>query len=246
MTTVQQYTEPYLGIFRQPPLAGEGVCGVCHTGTGPGYSTCYSCFVTRSQVSLPTENVVPISLYQVQSQLWHVLRYYKDGNTAQRGQFGTIVAATIARFTAAHWACISSLTGGEPTRVTTVPSTRPVPRPGGHPLVQAVSRVPHLIDLYQPVLVRGPGAVGHVRASDDAFVVTDDVEGHRVLLVEDTFTSGARTQSAASALQLAGAAGVVAVTVGRVIDPGWNENCQRVWAGARRGTFSFDHCVIGH
>jgi hypothetical protein len=243
MTAIEQYTDPYLAIYRQPPMAG--VCIVCHSGPGIGYRTCYSCDATMRQVARPTRNFLPISLYEVQGQFWHMLRYYKDGTQQQQPLLlGTILAATIARFTARHWSCICSLLGGEPGIVTTVPSTRIVPRPGEHPLVTVVKRISHLSDLYVSILARGAGAVGHLNASDHAFTVTHDVRGQRVLVIEDTFTSGARMQSAASALQLAGTAGLAVVAAGRVIKPSYNENCQLIWDQASRRAFSFDTCCM--
>jgi hypothetical protein len=44
--------------------------------------------------------------------------------------------------------------------------------------------------------------------------------GGRVVLLDDTYVSGARAQSAAAALRLAGAAAVIIVPVGRVLRPG--------------------------
>jgi hypothetical protein len=88
--------------------------------------------------------------------------------------------------------------------------------------------------------------VGHNHASDDAFRVAAQVGYSRVLLIEDTFTSGARAQSAASALRLAGAAQVAVLTVGRVIKPDWNENCLRIWGEASSKIFDFSKCCLCH
>jgi phosphoribosylpyrophosphate synthetase len=86
--------------------------------------------------------------------------------------------------------------------------------------------------------------VGHQQASDDAFLVHNNLRGHRILLIEDTFASGARTQSAASALRVAGASAVAVVTTGRVIDPSWNEHCKQIWQYACAAEFSFETCAI--
>lgn len=86
--------------------------------------------------------------------------------------------------------------------------------------------------------------VRHRCAADDAFLATHGVRGHRILLVEDTFTTGARTQSAASALRIAGASAVGVVAAGRVIDPDWNDNCQVVWQYARARAFTFGVCCL--
>jgi hypothetical protein len=195
-------------------------------------------------VTYPVQQILPISLYEVPDQYWTVLRNYKDDPWPEvREHTGTILAATVARFTARHWACISAMIGAEPSLVTTVPSTGA--RRGQHPLARAVRRSSHLLPLYTDVLRRGPGVVRHRYATDNAFLAAADrVRGHRVLLVEDTFTTGARTQSAASALRIAGASAVGVVAAGRVIDPSWNDNCQRVWQYARAEPFDFNVCCL--
>ena len=65
-----------------------------------------------------------------------------------------------------------------------------------------------------------------------------------MILVDDTFTSGARIQSAASALALAGANVVAAVTIGRVINPRFNDATAELWADARGTRFDFDVCCL--
>lgn len=187
MTAAEQYTDPNLWIYRRVPPAGPGVCIVCHSGPNSGYSICYSCDLTMGQVSHPVTTVLPISLYEVPGQYWHVLRNYKDHHLPEtRSQLAMILAATIARFTARHWPCIATMLGGNPTVVTTVPSTRSIARPGEHPLVLAVGRSSLLSGLHHALLTRGPGQVGHQQASDNAFLVHYDLRGQRVLLIEDT------------------------------------------------------------
>jgi phosphoribosylpyrophosphate synthetase len=94
------------------------------------------------------------------------------------------------------------------------------------------------------VLDRGQVAVDHNRASDRGFRVTSDVANRRVLLIDDTLTSGARLQSAASVLQLAGAEVVAGLVVGRVYDPTFGHRSQELWDHARSRPFSFDSCCI--
>jgi hypothetical protein len=244
MANAAHYTDPYLHTYRQVPPTGPGVCKVCHTGLNPGFDTCYSCRTTTRQVSRPTTQVVPISLYKVPGQLWHVLRYYKNDKPSQAEKLLAVqVAAIIARFLDHHHRCLAAL-GGPWTLATTVPSTRAGGRGGQHPLVQVVKWVRRLEGRYSPVLVRGPGDVGHNLAGDEVFTPTRRVDDHRVLLVDDTFTTGARLQSAASALFAAGAVNVTALVVGRVIDPDWNDNCQRIWDQATGTGFAFDRCCL--
>jgi hypothetical protein len=197
------------------------------------------------QVSHPTRTVVPISLYKLNSQFWHVLRYYKDGSGHSADLLAMQVAAIIARFAAQHLRCVARVLGGEPAVVTSVPSTRASPRPGAHPLERAVIRVGALASRYVPLLVRGSAYVDHNRADDDAFTVRRTLSGViRVLLVDDTLTTGARLQSAVSALRRSGASAVAGLVIGRVIDPDWNDSCRRIWDQARETPFSFDECCL--
>jgi hypothetical protein len=65
-----------------------------------------------------------------------------------------------------------------------------------------------------------------------------------VLLVDDTLTTGARLQSAVSALRRNGAAAVAGLVIGRVIDPDWNDSCRLIWDQARETPFSFGKCCL--
>jgi predicted amidophosphoribosyltransferase len=244
MADAARYTDPCLPAYRPVPAAGPGVCPVCHSGPPPGYQLCHSCALTTSQVSRPTRHIVPVSLYQAPGQLWQVLRYYKDGPRPARGLLTVQIAATLGRFTGCHLPCLAGLLGGGPDLVTTVPSTRSGLRPGAHPLETAVTAVTGLARLHRPLLLPGPAATGHNQADDDTFRAAGRLAGERVLLIDDTFTTGARLQSAASALQLAGASAVAALTVGRVIWPGRNENCRRIWDQSCGQAFSFSECCV--
>jgi hypothetical protein len=244
MATAAQYTDPYLATYTPVPAAGPGVCAVCHSGPNPGYIVCRSCAEVTRQVSHPTKNVIPISMYKLNSQLWHVLRHYKDGSGPSTELLAMQVAAIIARFAAKHLQCVADVLGGDPAVVASVPSTRTQMRIGKHPLETAVTRVGALASLYAPLLVRGPAYVDHNRADDRAFSVARRLHGERVLVLDDTLTTGARLQSAVSALRLNGASAVAGVAVGRVIDPDWNDNCRRIWDQARETQFSFDQCCL--
>jgi hypothetical protein len=63
-------------------------------------------------------------------------------------------------------------------------------------------------------------------------------------LVDDTFITSARLQSAASALTRAGANVVAAVPIGRVIHPAYNNRAKEIWETARRQGFNFDVCCL--
>ena len=59
-----------------------------------------------------------------------------------------------------------------------------------------------------------------------------------MLLIDDTWTTGASAQSAAAALKQAGAGAVVALVIGRHLKRDWHENDRRLRGIAR----PFDWC----
>lgn len=68
--------------------------------------------------------------------------------------------------------------------------------------------------------------------------------GRHVLLLDDTFTTGAALQSAASALAVAGAQVVAAVVVGRVINPEFSAQAGELWRSAAATPFDFERCCL--
>lgn len=241
--TVSDFTDPYIGTLTAPPPSGDSVCDVCHGAPNPGFSRCYSCSQTTAQVTHPVELVVPISLYEIPGQLHHVLRNYKDGYTQEiRSALRPRVAALLWRFLSTHEEHLVEAAGAEWNIITSVPSSGE--REGPHPLESAIALAPPLAEHYQPTLERGDGSLGHNSASDTGYVVAGDVTGGNLLLVDDTFTSGARIQSAASALTLAGANVLAAVPIGRVINPAFNAATVALWEAARATPFDFDVCCL--
>jgi hypothetical protein len=158
--------------------------------------------------------------------LYTVLMGYKEAPVDEaRARFGPMVRALAADFLTAHADCLAALAGGPPEFVLPVPSTK---RPGGAP----IARVPGLaadVESALPgarwtgLLARSSEPVGHMRPSPRAFVVPPTlrsrVADRRLVLLDDTYVSGSRAQSAACALRRAGAAAVVIVVLGRVLRP---------------------------
>jgi len=183
---------------------------------------------------------VPVSLYGIPSQLHHVLRNYK-GEHPLAATFRMQTAALIGHFLAEHSRCIEGAAGGWQL-LTSVPSSGA--RPGEHPLATAIRMVPPLRDQYEALLDKGSVEVGHNVASDDGFVLRRPLSGERVLLIDDTFTSGSRAQSAASTINNGGGTVAAIVTIGRVINPGFADHVQEYWERQRRQPFSFDRCCL--
>ena len=170
--------------------------------------------------------VLPMQMCPLPGPLYTVLMGYKEAPVAEaRARFGPIVRSLAARFLGAHADCVAALAGGPPHFVLPVPSTA---RPGGAP----IARVPGLAADVESALpgVRWTGLlcrtrepVGHMHPSAHAFAVPPTlrtrVAGRRLVLLDDTYVSGARSQSAAAVLRRAGAASVVVVALGRVLRP---------------------------
>src|SRR4029077_735440 len=241
MATVRDLALPLATICTPVPRAGDGMCDRCHRPSNPPYTRCWSCEQVEGQVSQPCALIVPISLYEVGLQLHYQLKHYKDGDGSKMAwDFLVKTAALLGYFLQQHGGCIASAAGGHWDIIPSVPSS--TDRPGEHPLATAIKLVPSLREQYEPLLGRGGAPVQHNTASDDGYEPLHTLGGERVLLVDDTLTSGARAQSAASTLNNAGAAVAAIVPIGRVIDPGYSQD---FWKRQSNLVFDFDVCCVG-
>ncbi|MGH3203292.1 MAG: hypothetical protein ACRDP5_14735 [Streptosporangiaceae bacterium] len=125
------------------------------------------------------------------------------------------VLALLLAFLADHGPCVWQRAGMPPPDLLAVVPTG-AGRPGPHPLLRMVS--PYL-RLPACRLALRPGRQG--RDLDlDRFEILTRPAGASVLLLDDTWVSGASAQSAAAALKLAGARHVAVVVLGRHVNPG--------------------------
>jgi hypothetical protein len=183
-------------------------------------------------LNLPLAPVIPAHLCPVPGPLYTVLMGYKESPVAEaRRRFTGLLEDLCRAFLAAHRACVVTAIGGPVDLVLPVPSSS---RPGRASL-ERVEGLPALVGAtfgatfgatasYVPrVLERAGGGIGHMRPNAGAFSVPPAwrgvVRGARVLLLDDTYVSGSRAQSAAAALRLAGARAALIAPVGRVLRP---------------------------
>jgi hypothetical protein len=237
MAAVEKFTDPYLHSFTLVPPVAAGVCDVCHGAPNPGYARCHSCALTTSQVSHPVTRVVPITLYVPMSPMHTLLRSYKDGPPSVQRRLRPRLGALLTRFLSHHTACI-----GRWDTVTIVPSSRG--RADPHPLERVVRMDTRHASVYRGLLRPGSYHAQHRHGSDHAFDMQEAVAGRQVLLIDDTFTSGAEVQSAASALHLHGASVTAVVVIGRYLDPDFSDNVRALWDRARTGPFDFTRCCL--
>lgn len=244
MPSPTEITDPLLWTYITVLPSGEGVCDICHGVPNETYQTCYSCEDSIRQVSHPCRLVIPISLSHWNTQLHHTLRSYKKPELPEktRDTFSLQIAALFHRFLVAHKTCIASQPGGDWDTMTVVPSSQG--RSGPHPLELALRRSRWIDQQMDVLLEPGDVQIDHNIASDAGFSPLKDVSGQKILLLDDTYTSGSRAQSAASALTKHGASVVAIVPAARYMNPD-RELSSRLLQRAGALRYAFDYCCIG-
>ena len=206
-------------------------CEACRGPVRPGFARCYQC--DRHALLAPAllaDAVVPISYAIKGTPFADCLWRYKSAlasSPAVTAPSAAIsasaptsaaarasVLALLLAFLADHSPCVWQLASmPPPDRFAVVPTG--AGRPGPHPLLRLVS--PYL-RLPGCSLALRPGRQG--RDLDlDRFQVQARPAGASVLLLDDTWVSGASAQSAAAALKLAGARHVAVIVLGRHVNP---------------------------
>lgn len=200
-------------VFLRNPLSpGEGVCRVCRSSAGAGFATCFQCGQHARASQTLADAVVPVSYAIKGQQHAHNLAAYKFSPPSQSAQKALLALSLV--FFRTHISCISNRAGGDFTHLCVVPSTKG--RSGAHPMegILRWSSLPR---------IQAIGNAGYAPEDrtfhHDRFMVDAVPRGARVLLADDTWTTGARIQSLSHALKVAGANAVVAVVMGRHVNP---------------------------
>jgi predicted amidophosphoribosyltransferase len=232
VASVTELSAPY-GNFLLQPRRGPGVCELCFNLTA-GYRHCYACTQNASWL----DAYVPISYSIGREQLHHALRTYKRLDNDIGRRFCIDLAAILWRFLQAHEACVARQAGAEHFElVTTVPSRDPQRR-----LETIVSQVvAPTAARHEVLLARRADPPAH-HFDPQKFGAVRRLKSASVLLIDDTWTTGASAQSAAAALKQAGAQTVAAVTIGRHLNRAWHENDRRLRSITR--PFDWDRCVL--
>ncbi len=220
------------------PQLGPGVCGDCFNLTR-GYGRCFAC--TRGQQRLAA--FLPVSYSIAGGPLHRALAASKR----DADPFVPVATATIAailwRFLERHEQCVAAMAGVDRfDLVTTVPSGERS-RDARHPLRRIVGQlVGPTRERHAPLLARTEAEVQQRQFDARRFAATGQLSGAAVLLIDDTWTSGASAQSAAAALVAAGARRVGCVVIGRHLNPAWDRNEARLQP--LRGRFGYDQCAL--
>jgi predicted amidophosphoribosyltransferase len=191
-------------------------CAVCGTPTSPGFDDCYCCSTVRTQLAMSLVPVATVGDYVVGDATHRLLRGYKDGPTSAHCDLrARAIARRVEDWLDERMGDASWFWGCDV--VTAVPSSH---RVGESPAGSLATRVPQLAARYRSLLERGPAPTGHLRAARRGFAVMECVDAdwlrrQRVLVFDDSLTTGARAQSAAFALRWAGTTVIGILAVGR-------------------------------
>lgn len=217
------------------PWEGQDICPMCHSWKFTSELICGNCLQVTTELTFPCPKIMPISLYRKPSLLRDWLKFYKPGAEGFEQSYCSAIAAIFYFALVRQSRRLVQEVGGWDYLVV-VPSTQPSE---SHPLEQQLKMVGLEEQLMRP-LTRTEVPLGHRLMSDNGYAVADEVEGRRFLLVDDVYTTGARSQSAASALQLAGGVVVAIVVIGRRINVEYNKITEEVWHRQQRKEFSFE------
>jgi len=225
------------------PVSKGRCCRVCHGAVGYGrneepYGRCRNCLDYIGAL----DALVPIS-YSVDDGLESLLHRYKDFGERYQWMAAPLASLTV-EFLLGHRRCLETRAGSF-DRALTVPSGG-TSRGFDHlrTAIEMVDEWPIPWD-FNVLTKAKPGRPPRGTADPSFYRLTQgaSVTGSRILLFDDTWTSGATMASAAQCLRDHGAHRVVGLTVGRQLRSGWGTSDELI-STARQQAFDLGRCVI--
>jgi predicted amidophosphoribosyltransferase len=220
------------------PRPGPGVCATCFNLI-EAYDRCYACSHGRDVL----DAFAPISYSVAHEPLHQVLFGYKRLPDVVASALATDLQQILQRHLADHERCVARLAGTTSfDLITTVPSGNRH-RDEDHPLPRIVTAaLGSDRRRHERLLLRSSFETGE-RAHDFLkYLAVRPFDGESVLLIDDTWTTGANAQSAAAALKAAGAGPVGAIVIGRHVNRDWHDNDRRL--AALVGRFDWARCAL--
>lgn len=222
------------GYLRNPIREQYVTCGTCTTPVDfeRRFDRCWTCSQHHRTVGI-ADLVAPLT-YSIEGDQSHFLvRHYKDNpDPAVRNRLGRVINRLLFLGIVLHQACIEERIGQAVNMRLAVPSLSG--RRGVHPFVE-MTRNMHATP-ETPLLVQASGASSERLFRADQFDLAPavDLSGKHVLILDDTWTRGSRTQSAALTLRRYGAKHVSVMVVSRYLKPGYAENAEFIRTRLRR------------
>lgn len=212
------------GYLRNPIREQYVTCGTCTTplDVERRFDRCWPCNQLHTTLGI-ADLVVPLT-YGIEGEQSHwLIRHYKDDHdAAARQRLSLVMNRLLFLGIVLHQVCIEECVGQVISLRLAVPSLSG--RKGPHPFVEMTNRMQATPS--HPVLMPASGSTSDRVFSAAQFVLTPEVDltGQHVLVLDDTWTKGSRTQSAALALRRYGAKYVSVMIVSRYLRPGYGNN----------------------
>ena len=190
-------------------------CPICLGPVRLGFEQCYSCYQLFDLNGAPAYligQVVPMSTALNPSAWYSCFIGYK----ALARENSQYLAALYASYLGEHQSRIGALLGGDWTMITIVPSTRGIPY-DDQPLKAALWLATGIREYLHQTLSHVSGrSVSRGSFDPRAFEpAAEEASGHRVLLIEDLWVTGAKCVSAAGRLLEDGAESVAILPIAR-------------------------------
>jgi predicted amidophosphoribosyltransferase len=219
-----------------PPFPRSGVCSVCSSVDYELEDVCRQCAAIQMQLGQTLLPVSPIMMYRKPSEARDWLSHYKPNVEVDVDLRAVeILSAIVHEYL---WALFRKV-GPVVDAITVVPSsTRPPP----HPLESLLQSEPTPWPV-ERLLIRSSEPVGHNLANVAAYVPMQDVAGSRVLLLDDVYTTGARAQSARSALLESGAEVPYLIAIGRRLNTDYRAENLALWQHLSGHEFSVEEAI---
>lgn len=216
---VQQTLAATAGGFLRNPLR-TGTCSRCFTPTA-SQSLCARCRHLLSFTGGP--DLLGVMAYAGYldpiTQSGHVMRGYKNPHI-QSGFHRQTIALMSALGIIGHVACPGVLAGQPVSAWATVPSLPPKPYLPQHALNGIVGKLARP-GATEVALTAAPAVSNPREVSPSHYTASANAAGQHVLIIDDTWTSGAHATSAAIAVRAAGASRVSVLVLARWLTSGW-------------------------
>lgn len=216
-------------VIREPRVT----CAVCFAPV-EGYTLCWPCR-QQSQSGFPLADRVGSMVYAVEydSQAYRLVQTYKTPGAGPSHE--TTMQALLALGLRGHYPCAAKLSGASTHGWAVVPSTRG--RTKLRELVISLTKGGQ-----REVQVDYAGPKGNRELRPDYWTIRNDqtIPEH-VVVIDDSWVTGAHAQSVAASIKLAGADQVSIFTVARVLSSAWEPNPEFI-RQRLRGSFDANVC----
>ncbi len=200
-----------------PSATSPYVCQYCYGSKGAGHNQCYGCHCLLKSGATESllKRVVPVSIAEAPGAWYSRMASYKGGVPEN----SYLLAAALFAAISAWREDIELALSGAIDAVCITPSTKGTPMREQR-LAGVVRLVERFLPPVEPLLTAVDGKV-KPRNSIDATLfhgTRAEIDGKRILLVEDTWVTGAAAMSAAMTLLNGGAKEVLVMPIARRVE----------------------------